>query len=275
MKITKTFQHENIKGFKFGSQPIGRPRMFSHIYFIDGLLIDTGHSNMRKEVLKTIKDLRVEQNFITHHHEDHTGNIEVIQNHFQCPTYASQLCVDIMKSPPNISFAQKITWGNRPSNTNIIVKENFIKTENYHFELIPIPGHAADMMALYEANQGWLFSADLWVNDFIRIFMRPESMGQQIDSLKKVLELDFDVLLCSHNPKFKNGKELVKKKLIFFEYFYETVADLHRKGFSVKSIIKKMKLKEDWSTRILSTGELSTSNMIKSVIRDELKLNRG
>ena len=277
MKITKLFHHENIQGFKFGSQPIGKPRMFSHIYFIDGLLIDTGHSNMRKEVLKTIKDLPVEQNFLTHFHEDHTGNVQAVQDHFQCPTYASQLCVDIMKAPPSISFGQKLTWGNRPANTNILVKENFIKTEYYHFELIPIPGHAPDMLALYEPNQGWLFSADLWVNDFIRIFMRPESMYQQIQSLKKVLELEFDVLLCSHNPQFKNGKEQVKKKLVFMEYFYETVADLHRKSFSVKAIIKEMKLKEDWSIRILSAGALSTANMIKSVIRDEvnLKLNKN
>ena len=269
MKIKKQFNYENIQGFKFASQPIGKPKMFSHIYFIDGLLIDTGHRNMQKEILQEVSNLDVRQIFITHHHEDHTGNMDILQNHFQVPSYASSRCVEIMKKPPSISFAQRMTWGNRPPNFDLQVKENFIETENYRFELIPIPGHAIDMLALYERNQGWLFSADLWVNDFIRIFMRPESMKQQIESLKRVLKLDFEVLLCSHNPQFKDGKLKVKKKLVFLEYFYQTVANLHQKGFSPKAIIKEMKLKEDWSVRILSGGSLSTLNMIKSVIRDE------
>lgn len=249
--------------------PYGKPKMFSHIYFIDGMLIDSGHRNMQKEVLREVSDLDVEQIFITHHHEDHTGNIDAFQKHFQVPTYASSRCVEIMKRPPKISFAQWMTWGNRPPNFKLQIKEDYIQTENYRFELIPVPGHAVDMLALYESNQGWLFSADLWVNDFIRVFMRPESMKQQIESLKRVLELDFEVLLCSHNPQFKDGKSKVKKKLDFMEYFYQTVAEFHQKGFSPKEILKKMKLKEDWSIRILSGGALSTLNMIKSVIRDE------
>jgi len=269
MKITKQFNYENIQGFQFGSLPYGKPKMFSLIYFIDGLLIDSGHSNMRKEVLTEISNLNVNQMFITHHHEDHTGNLNALQKHFQVPSFASARCVKIMKEPPRISFGQMMMWGNRPSNTNLQIKEDFIETKNYRFELIPIPGHAIDMLALYERNQGWLFSADLWMNDFIRIFMRPESMKQQIESMRRVLKLDFEVLLCSHNPQFKDGKLKVKKKLEFFEYFYQTVVDLYQRGFSPKAIIKEMKLKEDWSTRILSGGGLSTFNMIKSVIRDE------
>ena len=269
MKVTKQFNYEEIQGFKFGSTPYGKPRMFSHIYFIDGLLIDSGHSNMKKEVLNEIGKLDVQQLFITHHHEDHTGNLDILQNHFQVPSFASSRCVEIMKKPPPISFGQHVSWGNRPANFDLQIKEDFIETENYRFELIPIPGHAIDMLALYERNRGWLFSADLWVNDFIRIFMRPESMKQQIASLKRVLKLDFKVLLCSHNPQFKDGKLKVKKKLEFFEYFYQTVADLHQKGFSPRAIIKEMGLKEDWSVRILTGGGISTLNMIKSVIRDE------
>ena len=269
MKLTKTFQYKNIQGFKFGSQPFSQPKMFAHIYFIDGLLIDTGHSNMRNEILNEVAHLPVNQMFITHHHEDHSGNIDILQKHFNCPVYTSSLCAKVMEKPPKISFGQHITWGDRPPYFKFEIEDNLIQTDNYQFELIPVPGHAIDMYALYERNEGWLFSADLWVNDFIRIFMRPESMKQQIDSLKKVLKLDFNVLLCSHNPQFKDAKKQVEKKLIFLEYFYQTVADLHQKGFSVQAIIKEMKLKENWSIRILSHGALSTANMIRSVIRDE------
>lgn len=269
MKITKSFEHDGIQGFKFGSWPFGKPKLFVHTFFVDGLLIDTGHSNMRKEIVETLSPLDVKQIFITHHHEDHSGNLRTFQKHFKCPTYASTLCVELMKHPPKISFAQWLTWGKAASNINIIPEDKMIKTPQHQFEVIPIPGHAIDMVGLYEKNKGWLFSGDLFVNDYIRYFMKNESMGAQIESIKKVLKLDFEILMCSHNPQFKDGKRRLQNKLNFFEDFYGKVKDLHQKKLSVNTIIQELKLKRSTFIRIISGGNLSTINMIKSVIRDE------
>lgn len=269
MVLTETFQFEEIQGFKFGSWPFGKPRMFSHVYFVDGLLIDTGHSNVRKEVLQLLKPLPVKQILLTHHHEDHTGNLKALQQHFQCPTYASAKCIELMKNPPNISFAQWLTWGKTQANFEIKLHEKQLITPNYSFDIIPIPGHAIDMVCLYEANKGWLFSADLWVAERIRYFMRSESMIQQIDSIKRVLKLDFEVLLCSHRPQFEGGKKKLQNKLEFMENFYGQAAAFYKKGYDYSRIIKEMKLKEDWRIRLLSGGELSLKNMVKAVIRDE------
>jgi glyoxylase-like metal-dependent hydrolase (beta-lactamase superfamily II) len=238
-------------------------------FFVDGLLIDTGHSNMRKEIFSALSNLPVKQMFISHHHEDHSGNIPILKNHFNSPVYASSKCVKVMKNPPKISFAQWLTWGDRKPNFALEAKDDFIKTPKYHFEIIPIPGHASDMVCLFEKNKGWLFSADLFVNEYIKYFMRPESVSQQISSLKKILQLDFEIMFCSHNPQFKNPKIKLQKKLEFFETFYGNVARLFHKGYSIQQIFKEMKIKESWGIRIMSHGNLSTSNMIKAVIRDE------
>jgi len=275
MKLTSSFQHQDVQGYKFGSNPFGRPKMYSHIYFVDGLLIDTGHRNMQQEVMGEITPLEVEQIFITHHHEDHSGNISSLRKHFNCPTYASSFCCEMMRQPPPISFAQKITWGNRPADFDLKPRDNFIETSNYFFEIIPIPGHAVDMVALYEKNKGWLFSADLFVGEYIKFFMRSESVSEQIESIKRILELDFEVLFCGHNPQMEGGKQKLKNKLQFFEDFYEKTATLYREGYSVNAIIKKMKIKRSWQIRLLSGGELSTLNMIKAVIRDEENLNNN
>lgn len=269
MKIIYPFQHEEICGFKFGSSLYGRPSMYSISYFIDGLLIDTGHSRMRKKAIETFRQLAVNQVFITHHHEDHTGNLEAIQEQFRVPTYASAKCVEVMKKPPRISPAQWASWGPRPANFNLIAKDDFIKTPQHHFEIIPIPGHAVDMVALYEKERGWLFAADLWVYDYIRYFMESESMAQQIESLKRVLELDFEVLLCGHNPQFENGKERVRRKLAFLEDFYGRAAELYQEGYAEKEIFNQMGIKEKWEIRAMSLGHLSAVNMVRAVIRDE------
>lgn len=269
MKKTERLKYGEVQGFAFGSWPFGPPKMFSHVYFIDGLLLDTGHRNMRKEILATLGGLEVNQIFISHHHEDHTGNLAELQQHFKCHSYSSAACIELMKKPPKISFAQWLTWGNRPANFHLKEKERVVLTPNYKFDIIPIPGHAIDMVALHEAEKGWLFSADLWVYKYIRYFMRAESMDQQIESIKRVLQLDFDVLFCSHNPQLSGGKQKLREKLQFLEDFYGRAADFYHKGYSPSAILQAMGLKEDIGMVCLSTGELSTMNMVRSVIRDE------
>ncbi len=268
MTIIETFEFEEIKGFKFGKSFFGKPKLFSHLYFIDGLMIDTGHTKMASEIFNQVQNLLVKQIFITHHHEDHSGNIAKIQSHFDCPVYASDLCSELMKSPPPISFAQKMTWGSRPAFKNIHPKSNFIKTEHFQFEIIPIPGHAVDMVALYEPNRKWLFSSDLYVNSYIAYFLENESTLDQINSIKRILGLDFEVMLCGHNPQFRNGKAKLKKKLLFLEKFYDEVAGLYEQKYSAEQIFNELRFKENRMIKFLSHGALSKMNMVKSVIRD-------
>ncbi|MEM6831864.1 MAG: MBL fold metallo-hydrolase, partial [Bacteroidota bacterium] len=260
--------HEEVQGFRFGSSPFGEVKMTVNAYFIDGLLIDTGHSNMRKTILQQLGSLPVDQIFITHHHEDHTGNLKAFREHFNCPTYASARCCEIMKNPPSISFAQRLSWGPRPADFQLATIEGILETPNHRFDLIPVPGHSIDMLALYDADHGWLFSADLWVSDFILVFMRAESMAQQIASMKRILQLEFEQLFCSHRHQLKNGKERIAKKLQFFEDFFGRASNFYRKGMNEKAIFEAMKLKERQPVKFLSGGELSQMNMVRSVIRD-------
>lgn len=275
MQITNLFHHPPIQGFQFGSSLYGKPKMYVYVYFVDGLLIDTGHSNARKMILSHLTKLPVEQIFITHHHEDHNGNLVALQNHFKVPTYASSLCTEIMKSPPAISFGQWLLWGNTSSNKTIQPVDNQITTNNYTFQLIPIPGHARDMVALYEPNEGWLFSADLYIYDYIKFCMDNESMAQQIASLKRVLALDFQYLFCAHNPKMKNPKIHLQRKLDFLENFQQSVLDWHQKGYPPEQIMTQMGLKKMYWMRFFSGGKLSTLNIVKSVIRDARMTPKG
>lgn len=268
MFISQSFKHEEVVGLKFGYHPISTPKLFTHIYFIDGLLIDTGQSKVRNTIKSEVRKLDVQQVFITHHHEDHTGNISEIKEIHNCNVYASALCCEIMKNPPKLSLAQKLTWGGRVSQQDLIPKKEIIKTKKFSFHIIPIPGHAPDMVALYEPTKKWLFSADLYLNSYIDYFLKDESMADQIKSIKKILRLDFNEMFCSHKPQLKNGKTQLIKKLKFLESFFSDVSSLYEKGYSANEIFKYLKLKENWPVRLLSGGSLSKLNMVRSVIRD-------
>ena len=268
MVRSSSFVFEEVKGYKFGYHPFGRPFMFVHIYYVDGLLIDTGQRKAQRKILEVTDVLNINQLFITHHHEDHTGNIEAMRKRYDLPVYASPRCCEIMKNPPKLSLAQKLSWGNRPAQHNLLPKTGALTTPNFNFQIIPIPGHATDMVALYEPERQWLFSADLYINSYIDYFLEGESMAQQIASMKKILELDFKVMFCSHKPQLSSAKKQLSKKLDFFEKFFEQVAVLHSKGYTATQIFNQMKLKENHLVKLLSGGTLSKLNMVKSVIAD-------
>lgn len=268
MIVSNSFTHKDVLGLEFGYHPINRPVLTVHLYYIDGLLIDTGQAHCRQQILQTLKDLPIDQIFVTHHHEDHTGNVDALQKQHQCEVYATPSCCELMTNPPPISFAQRMVWGNRPSALQLVPVGNVIQTPNHRFELIPIPGHAPDMVALFEPDKKWLFSADLYINSYIGYMLKDESIASQINSIQKILQLDFEVLLCSHNPQLVQGKTQLRKKLDFLLAFYDRVAQLHQQGLSAHQIFTKLKLKENWYVRLFSGGQLSKLNMVKSVMRD-------
>lgn len=263
-----SFQYEEVLGIKLGHSFIGKPRMSAYVYYVDGLLIDTAQSRVRNKLLSLVKDLPVKQIFVTHHHEDHTGNAEALRKLKNCPVYGSEMCCEIMKAPPKISLAQYLTWGKRKAIPDLIPVKGSIRTEKFNFQIIPVPGHAPDMVALYEPDKKWLFSSDLYIHYYIGFFINTESITQQIKSLKTVLNLDFKVLFCSHNPQLTHGRDKLLKKLQFLEENYESVADLYQKGYTAKQIFKKLKMKENHFVKILSGGTLSHLNMVKDIIRD-------
>jgi glyoxylase-like metal-dependent hydrolase (beta-lactamase superfamily II) len=239
-------------------------------YFVDGLLIDTGPGKLKAQVLESLRILPIEQIFLTHHHEDHTGNLALIhQAHPDVPMYAHPTCVDILKDPPKVSFAEYLTWGKHTAVQDIQPVGETLSTFKYAFTPIYTPGHAVDHLALYEPNEGWLFSGDIYVHPYITYFVANECMATQMTSLKKLIALDFDRLLCSHSRDQLHGKKLLQQKLQFFQTFSGKVLHWHQQGYPPKQIMRKMQLKERWMIKILSGGWLSALNMVKSVIRAE------
>lgn len=265
-QVTSQF-FEGVEFITVGQNPIREPKLKVNLFYIDGLLIDTGPPRMSKEVFTAVSNKPINQIFVTHHHEDHTGNVANLVEHFNCPAYSSNLCAEMMKAPPNISFAQYMIWGSRPPYYDLQGVKS-LTTDYHEFQLIPIPGHAPDMVALYEPIKKWLFSADLYVHHYISYFLFSESVAQQIVSLEKLLQLDFDTLFCGHIPPIKDGREKLTKKLQFLRRFEEQVKGEAAKGHSANKIMRALDMKERWDIRILSHGMLSKLNMVKSVLRD-------
>ena len=149
-----------------------------------------------------------------------------------------------------------------------IAENDIIETEHYSLQPIYTPGHCDDHYCYYENNKGWLFSGDLYVADKIKYFANYESLLTQIESIKKLVALDFDVLFCSHNPKTHGGKQRLKNKLQFFEDFAGTVTSYYEQGHNARQIFALMGMKENYVNKYLTLGSFCAENMVHSVVRD-------
>ncbi len=267
MRFCKTYHFDNdILGIRLGWSAVGPPLMTVYCYIFDGIMIDTGLSLMKKEVLNIARSNGVKQIFLTHHHEDHSGNAAAIRHALRADVYGHALTVKKLETPYPILPYQKCIWG---KTTPLPVNAFPDKIDTPLGKILPIhtPGHAKDHTVFFLPEQGILFSGDLYLGDRIRYFRSDEDIGTEIESLKTVAELDFDHLLCAHNPKHKKGKEHILAKLEFLENFYGNIIGLRQKGLSEKQIFNHLKLKEAHFIKWFCFGNVCMFNGVKSVIR--------
>ncbi len=263
--MIKEFNHEEVQCIKTTvSVPMFRINVY--LYFIDGLLIDTGPRRLKNSLIPVFKSLPVSQIILTHHHEDHIGMGSWIQSHINKPIYIHKAGIADCEQPSSIPLYRRILWGNsKPFNPEPIPQT--IETKNYQFEVIHTPGHAHDHVVLFNRENGWLFSGDLFVIPHPKSSFSFESVPVLMDSIRKILTYDFSTLFCSHAGVIINGKEHLTEKLRYLENLHWKVKRLHLEGMHAKSIQKQLFPKLH-SIHLLSGFENSPAHMINSIIDD-------
>jgi glyoxylase-like metal-dependent hydrolase (beta-lactamase superfamily II) len=253
-------------GYQLGWSLVGPPLMTVYCYVFDDVMLDTAQGHMRKEAVQIASEHNIKRLFLTHYHEDHSGNVHSIKQELKTNVYGHPITKEKMSSFFKILPYQKYIWGKaNPSHVEILPKK--IDTALGVMTPVHTPGHSDDHMAYFIKDAGVLFSGDLYLADKIKIFRSDENIGVQIESLKKILTLDFDVLLCCHSPKSKDGKKHIKRKLNFLEDFYGNIIFLHKRGLSEKQIFRALHLKEDFFKKCFCFGDISMINGIRSAIK--------
>ncbi len=274
MRVCKsyTFDH-GIRGFKLGWSLAGPPLMTVYCYIFDHIMMDAGQSHMVKEALAIARENQVNQLFLTHHHEDHSGNGAMIHKKLGIQVFGHPLTVEKLKKPYGILPYQKYVWG---STTPLAVSVFSGATETSLGKMVSIhtPGHARDHVVYFLPEKGVVFSGDLYLGDRIRYFRADEDMGTQIDSLKKIAKLDFATLLCSHSPRPHKGRQHIQTKLDYLENLYGNIIRQWKTGMTEKEIFRVLKLKENYFIKYFCFGNVSMLNGVKSAIQHYEGRNR-
>lgn len=266
----RSIKLEELSGYRFSVYKFNKNLQTVYLYHLGDTLIDTAQRKSREQVVEHLANHTINKIVLTHFHEDHTGNAAYLSQQWNVPIYAHPICAHRIKEGVKVApFGLLVSGAVEKANAYHLLEDEVVDTGKYTLQPIHTPGHTPDHYSYYLQEKGWLFSGDLYVAEKIKYFSDDESMKLQIESLQKLCVLDFDVLLCSHNPKLKNGKRHLTKKLQDLEGFYGKVLELYHKGYDFNAILKETGRKENNFYNIITLGSFNATNMIKSVLRDE------
>jgi glyoxylase-like metal-dependent hydrolase (beta-lactamase superfamily II) len=264
--MLQTTQLDAVTQFRLARTILGRNLYQVAAYFVDGLLIDTGFDYVAERFYQALRNQNVEQIVNTHHHEDHVGANYLFEQRQGLKALAHQLALPLIEKPPRkLKPYRDVVWGvPKPAHPAAIGAT--ISTPKYSFRVLPLPGHSPDHIGLYEPQQGWLFSGDLFLSVKVRVLRYDEDVLAAMDSLRRVIALPLQRLFCGSGKVFDNPGEVLSKKLAFYEEIQQHAQALHQKGWEPEKIRDAVLGKEGvWPW--LSQGEFSKLNLVKAFLK--------
>ncbi|MEQ8201149.1 MAG: MBL fold metallo-hydrolase [Syntrophomonadaceae bacterium] len=232
------------------------------LYVVDGLVIDTGPSCLRKEIRPFFGAHAIEQVALTHVHEDHSGMAAWLQEQYNVPIYLHRDSLSYAGQSGKYPLYRHIFWGSRrPFHGEALPQQ--ISTAKYEFDVIDAPGHCAAHNVFHEKNQGWLFTGDLYLGPQQVVAIVEENMAQTITTLEKLVRLDFQTLFCAHSGVRENGRKLLQDKLDYLRELQEKVNDLKKQGLNDRQIDRRLFPQKSPITYV-SGGEWSSLNLVRT-----------
>jgi len=271
LKMLKISHYNTVIRFDLARNIGGRSIYWTAAYYVDGLMIDTGCNHTAHELVDALKDKPVLCVVNTHSHEDHIGANHLLQQNIKdLEIRAHPSAVPILADPRTMQPLQpyrKIMWGWPDASVSKPIQEgDVVETEHYRFQVIYTPGHSPNHICLYEASQGWLFTGDLYVGGKDRALRQDYNIWQIIASLKKIAVLPFNKLFPASARVPEKPKEDMQDKIIYLESMGEQVLALHQKGWSEKTIAKKL-FGGTMSIEWITLGRFTRRHLVKSYLR--------
>ena len=256
--------HDGVRYFRMARTIFGRALYWTGVYFVDGLLVDSGPPNMRRAVARLVAELGVRQCVTTHGHEDHSGNHALLNARGIAPL-AHPTGVARLAAPHAMDLYRRVTWGS-PGPARVAALGETLETPAHRFEVIHTPGHADDHVALFEPDRGWLFTGDLYLAPRLKVLRDDEDVHAMIASLRRLVALAPAVVFCQHRGAVDDGAELLRRKLEFLVELGGRIATLRERGLGEEEIARALP-GDDLLWRLWTGGHFAKRHFVRAFLR--------
>ena len=226
----------------------------------DGLLVDTGIPACGAAFERLLDATDVRGVVITHHHEDHAGNVECVAQR-GIPTWIAPATVPLLTTVERLRAYRRLTWTPMPPLTSVVPA--FFPTS---VEMVPTPGHSADHHVSWQPSTRTLFSGDLFLGVAVRVMHEDEDPWQQIESLERAAALGPERMFCAHRGLVPDPVGALRAKAQWIRDTIATVTDAITLGASDSQILTRLLGGESLTGR-LSGGEYARRNFVRAVRR--------
>ena len=234
------------------------------------------YSNTLKENGFTIKDIT--EILLTHHHGDHVGLVNRITALHPIPVYAHSKSVPRLKRDPDflsmriefykqlylqmgcgelgdkqVAYLFNAVDNNKDQRLNCDIIE-ITEKKWLNFEVIEFPGHAPDQIAFLDQKEKRLLAGDLLIEHISsNALVEPDENGNRmltlvdhIDSLKRCLSLQINLILPGHGNIIEHPGSLIEKRLNSIESKSQKILALIESGISTGNELAKTFYKEKY-----------------------------
>lgn len=245
-------------------------RYWTTAYQVGSLLIDSGCAHCAEELIGVISTGQSPTQIInTHTHEDHIGANGKLQRLYDLSIMAHPLGLPILEDPRGkqpLKPYRRIFWGMpEPSRGIPLTDGEWISGDGRTFQVIYTPGHSPDHICLYEADEGWLFSGDLFVGGQERALREGYDIWGIINSLKKISRLQINWLFPGSARVREKPQDEIHAKIEYLERLAEKILQKSRDGWSESQIVRKM-LGPPMRVELITLGHFSRRHLVRSYL---------
>lgn len=240
------------------------------LYYVDGLLIDTGPLREHKNLKPILGELEVDRVVNTHHHEDHIGNNFLFEEK-GIPIFAHASGVPLINDTtlwaPNLYYYQRFFFY-MPLSSKCQPIGDYIDSRKYRFRVIHTPGHSEDHIALLEEQNGWLFTGDLYRSVKVTHLKKSEDINATLNSLEHLMTYDFKTIFCSSGKVIETGKDKLREKIDWIKNIQANALRLKEEGMDKEAIRDQLLGPENFMAQF-TEGDYTKLNLIESLLKSE------